>query len=379
MKRHVLMFSLLAVLVLTLSGCGLSGLFYGNRDAFTTEVNGASVKVDNTIERKGRGEQNVKTSKVVITPGVAPVTAPAVTVTAGTQPATQPGSVRITQGAVAPPATILLNGHAITAPAGSAITLELSETASVDADTYKHARSGYAAGPTLRSNAKDGGTNSFKFEAPTLNMGEGEDGGMTADGGDSRGSFVGLAKVLSSLSTLAKTLGLVGVVLLVAAVVWAWVTKAPFNIGSLILAGGGVVLLALAVVVDKYPWVLLIGLLLLPLLGLVWWLYHRQTQALDKTSKTLSVVTGAVEAAPDAAAAQVKATVAQAAALWPWLKDEIGKAKAAMVMPTKPAPVPATSGLNAVSGAPQTNVGTVSVNPAAVASVDAALSVDAGK
>lgn len=266
--------------------------------AYQHTVTGASASGSNVVEKNGAAQS--RTTEVTITPATRPA-GMVETETAVFAAASQPAS-RLT-----------IDGTDVSVPFGAGIIFKRTETGTPD--RYIHTRNVQATGANLRTNVKEG-AGSFDASAPKIGMGKGEDGGLTADAGDVESSWKWLGQALSATSKGALILYVLGGLLIVAGVVMGWFRKSFFD--ALALGLGGLALIGTGVVIDKYPWVVLLTVAVCVAIGVGYWLYVRKTKALQ-------AVTGAVEASPPTVSDTVKGIMRKIAT--PAIKAEVSKAK----------------------------------------------------
>lgn len=229
-----------------LPGCGLFGV--GSKTA-TTRIDPATVSLTDGFSEKTVGDTHRSVVKVE---------------GAGcTAPSTMPAGVVITQAPT--PISLNIDGRTITAPAGSSISVETSDV-KAPAET-SHTRTANAAGATLRT---DGDKGNFTGEAPKVgldsvtNTGIGG-GGSKGGGGDASGGDIGVAwsaMVASAAAAGAKWGWAIGLLLIVAAIGMIVVshifgTKTDWPLVA-ILAGGGLAVIMVSVISEKFPWVWLV-------------------------------------------------------------------------------------------------------------------------
>ena len=114
--------------------------------------------------------------------------------------------------------------------------------------------------------------------------------------------------IISGVSKGTVILYVLGGLCIVAGIVCAvWLKRVVLGLA---VAGGGIGLMAVAVLFETYPWIVLVGAVVL-LGGLVWFLYDSWKGG--RLSAALKAVVTGVEAAPAEAQAPVKASIGQVA------------------------------------------------------------------
>lgn len=289
-----LLIVVLGVLLTSLTGCsGFNGMF---GEKWETRAIGAQVNVADTIrDQRGGVEKSDRGIDVEITP-----TTLAAANVAGTQPV-----------------VVSAGDRAITAPPGAVVKVRMADAVQSATPIYEHNRSAIAQGSSLYTQSKQG-TGGFDSSAPKVELPrtKGESGGARADGGE---SSVDWSNILPATNRIGLWVGGLAVACFVAAFL-VWFFNRDNIITPLVIAALGLVLLGVAVVIDRYPWVLALASVMSIVLGVIWFIYRRHRQ-------TLSVVAKAVEAAPQPVQDIVKSGVAARAATMPFVKNIISKAK----------------------------------------------------
>lgn len=237
---------LCVLLTMILSGCGLFGR---STSSVTTRVDPATVSLTDSFTEKTTGD--TRRTAVKVEPGCGGVAT------------TAPAAVVITQAQ--PPVTVEVEGRRVTAPAGSSVAIETNDHR-IPAET-SHARTANAAGATLRTNGEQG---SFSGDAPKVGLesvanvgiggGSSKGGGGTASGGDMGAAWSAL--VASAVATGARWGWLIGLALIVGSIGMIVVshimgTKTDWPLVA-ILAGGGLAVIVVSVVAERYPWMFLL-------------------------------------------------------------------------------------------------------------------------
>ena len=131
--------------------------------------------------------------------------------------------------------------------------------------------------------------------------------------------------IISGVSKGTVILYVLGGLCIVAGIVCAvWLKRVVLGLA---VAGGGIGLMAVAVLFETYPWIVLVGAVVL-LGGLVWFLYDSWKGG--RLSTALKAVVTGVEAAPPKAQEAVKASIgdtATASGVFKTVKDEVTKLK----------------------------------------------------
>lgn len=278
--------SLLILLTLTLGllGCGSTSA------KVSTRIDPATVALTDHFTTKLQGDTH-STKITIAPPAIVPLPIAQPVPATATAPST-PVSSSVTLTQAPTPVSVKVDGREISAPAGSAVSIELADTKTPAENT--HDRSATAAGPTLRTDDNKG---TFDASAPKVTLGDvtntglngsGSDGGAGgATGGSTSSAWQNvMAAVASASSRVSFWLAAFGTLCLLAAVVmiiaehvmggatdWALVG---------ILVGAGVLCIGFAFVADSYPWVIII-LALLVLVGIVgyvlWWKFGKPSGA----------------------------------------------------------------------------------------------------
>jgi hypothetical protein len=145
----------------------------------------------------------------------------------------------------------------------------------------EHNRSAIAQGASLA--AKEPTQGNFDASAPvaSLSATKGQGGGAKGSGGT-----VGIdwTSIVPEMSPLAWVIGLAGLGIIFLALVLWWTNKANFKT-PLIVAALGLLLIGLAVVIDKYPLAFVLALFLASILWALWWHSKQDTVTLTELSK----------------------------------------------------------------------------------------------
>ena len=277
------------LLMLSLTGCGQAPKLA------TTRVDPATVALSDHFNEKLAGD--TRTAKITVTPPAAPAIAPAAATAPAPAPSTQ-SSITVTQAPT--PVSVRIDGREVTAPAGSAVTLEVADTRSPAEST--HDRTANAAGPTLRT---DGDKGTFDASAPKVDLGNvinagiggggSSGGGGNASGGSTSTGWQIVEQALASAANAGEKWGwLIGLLLIVAAVgmivvehIIGGVTDWPL-VG--LLAGSGVAVITFSIIAEKYAWVFLILFIVLLLAVVAYVLYWKFGSASAVVAKVESVI-----------------------------------------------------------------------------------------
>lgn len=185
----------------------------------------------------------------------------------------------------------LPDGRIVSAPAGSALRIYSQEPSqgTITRDRLGISQGGYARGTSSML------TGATQVGAPDLNMTEGQEEGIG-------GAINSKMKFAAKNSTSA--LVWVGIALIVAGIL-CWILLKMTTLGlSLVVAGG--VLIAVGLLVQTYPWVLLVAFVVV--LGIIGYFLYRAWKNGQIQAALTNIVKG-VEKAPADAAALVKASI----------------------------------------------------------------------
>ena len=267
---------LLTSMLVCLTACG-------STPTAKTRIDPASTSVSDHFDSKLATQ--TKTTKLTIAPPVAPVAATVFPATPVDPPAGV-STVAITQAPV--PVSVDVGGRKVTAPAGSTVTLELSDVGTPEQTIHDRAAS--AAGATYRGENDKG---DFNAGAPKVDLPAGTNtgpggSGSTGGGGGATGGGTQTAwdNVVAAIATasgrISFWLAAFGILCLLSAVVMIIVEHI---IGGAtdwalvgILAAAGVACMAFAIVADTHPWVIVVlGLLIVAgVVGYVlWWKFGK--------------------------------------------------------------------------------------------------------
>jgi hypothetical protein len=213
----------------------------------------------------------------------------------------------------------------IKAPPGSTVKVQFNEAERKPTTVAKRTDRAVGTGSGYSS-----ATEGVKADTTAPNVSLTSEGGMMSTGGTFDFSAKALAKGPTVLYVVGGIAILVGLVIAIALKQYVW--------GGA-LAGGGLVLIGVAVLFESYPWVVFIGLA--AVIGVAVW-YVLRVRGNAQAGATLQTVIQAVEAAPAAAAATVKNAIAAYAShkgLADTVKAVITKAKKKLGLNQPPLPV----------------------------------------
>jgi hypothetical protein len=305
----------LSVLLLLIATLALSAGCASWR--YAHQVDGGSVNAVDNVARKGPGADKSRTTTIRVTPP----NVPSVPMTPTTHPSVAPAPTAPTTS-LAPagdPVKVVFGGQGIQAPAGSGVEFIIDEKGVQTGEEYRHDRTANGNGATLRTDSPNG-TTGFTGALPDISLPKtpGESGGAGTDGGDFAASITNILPQASRVAYIFMVAGLLG---LITAGVYFYITKNWAK--TLIIAGIAGVLIAVGVLLDRYPWVFVLALLA-GAAGLALWFYiHRRDQA-------LTAVVAGVENAPADAASAVKNAIADAGGSVPAVKAVISAIKDAL-------------------------------------------------
>ena len=289
---------LTCLLIASLTGCG------STTKMATTRIDPATVALSDHFNEKLGGDS--RATKLVITPPLTPQPAQAAMATA-------PSTVSVTQAPA--PVTVKIDGREITAPAGSAVSVEIADVKSPPETT--HDRRAEASGATLRTDDNKG---NFDASAPKADLGNVSNsgiggGGSSGGGGNATGGSTStaweniVAAVASASSRISFWLAGFGALCIIAAVVMliaehmlGGATDWPL-VGLLVAAG--VCCIGFAIVADTHPWVIVV-LALLIVVGVVGYVLYWK---FGKTP-TVAAITAPLAADATALLAQIAAAMA---------------------------------------------------------------------
>lgn len=289
-----LMLAVCLTVAALLGGCGSTTASH-----VQTRVDPATVSLTDHFAAKAPAETH--TAKVTISaPPTAPAPiAPIAPLAAAPVPIPASPSASVVAVTQAPtPVSVNVSGRTVTAPAGSTVTIEAEDTHFAAENV--HDRGANASGATLLTNADKG---NFDASAPKVELGnvtnEGVEGtGSSGGGGNATGGKTGTDWVATALqaasaaSTATKWLVGLGVLVMLAGIVWGFVahmiggTADWALIALLEVAGMG--LIATGIVIDQHPYFFVFTVLAI-IGGIVWYeLYWKGkgTPALVKTAET---------------------------------------------------------------------------------------------
>jgi len=203
----------------------------------------------------------------------------------------------------------LPDGRIVEAPAGHAVRVQVHRRPDSPA-RYTLDEQGEGRSVGIRGSGERI-TQSLDMETPQVNLG----GGLSAKAGRALYS----AKIWVASGT--NVLMLIGALLIAGGIVVA--LKFNRGLGVAMAAAGGA-LVAVGVVVDRYPWVLVLGLVAVAGVG-VWFIWDQRRKRRQEV--TLAGVVTGVDAAPPEAARAVKDSIAQRDHTGGVLKSEVQRVK----------------------------------------------------
>jgi hypothetical protein len=263
-----------------LAGCGMNGLF---ADSTGHSITGASVNLSDSFkdQKASPVRQDKGTTIKVTSPAAVPVA----------NPTTHPAPVAIEQ-----PVVIGVGDKTVTAPPGSTVEMHVSDATESVPEVVQHDRMAIAQGASMR--AKEQTQGNFDASAPvaSLSATKGQGGGAKGSGGAVGADW---SSLIPAASKLAYAIGITGLVLIVVAIALWYFNKTNIKT-PLIVAALGVLLIGFAVVVDEYPWALLLVLFVAAILWALWW-YSKQD------STVLSELVWGVETASPTTQSEIKA------------------------------------------------------------------------
>ncbi len=264
----------------------------------STRIDPATVSLSDRFNERLPGDS--KTTRVTVTPAAAAVSIPlggagaalAGLTTSGTASTASAGLV-----GAGMPVSVKLEGREISAPPGSALTVEITDVKSPAETT--HEQNAQAAGATIRTDGDPTklGASSTAPEvglAGGVNRGVGgggtSGGGGTASGGGFTFDFSAMVGAVAT-RTGANWIMAIGILFLVAAAVYVvaelFFKSPPDWALAGIMAGTGLLFIGAAIVVEQHPWilVLLFVLMIVAAIGYVlWWKFGKQNHVLQPAS-----------------------------------------------------------------------------------------------
>lgn len=174
-----------------------------------------------------------------------------------------------------------LDGDKFRVPVGQTVVIDIDKTETRGKRDFSVYEQGQSQGASIQTRSDQIASN-FKSEAPVVNLGQ----GTSASGGSTS-----YDATLFSGNSSSSVVGILGALCIVGGIIWLVVIKGRVAFGtSLIIAG--VSLLGIAYLSEQYPWIWLIGLLLL--LGLAGWMLF-DAKAKEKLETVAKHIVGGVE------------------------------------------------------------------------------------